>query len=120
MIILSLCDVLFLHKKHPFPRVNTNQVQGKANAHNSSRVCGAVRLGVVYDSQATNRSTAEGGGTHRKSSQFPLVPFGVIYFFIAIRIRVNNTLFAFGDLTNGDVKIREGVNKHPGSFRDET
>jgi hypothetical protein len=58
------------------------------------------RLGVIYASQATNRSVPEGvGGPSRESSQLPIGWLGVIYdymtpssiatyFFIAIQIRV--------------------------------
>ncbi len=36
------------------------------------------RLGVIYDSQATNRS-AGGGGSHRYTSLLPISRLGVIY-----------------------------------------
>ncbi len=50
-----------------------------------SLVCGGVfvyagQLGVIYDSQATNRSAAGGGGDSlRKSSLSPIGYLGVIY-----------------------------------------
>ncbi len=46
------------------------------------------RLGVIYDSQSTNRSAAGEGGSARESS---LLPIGrrAMHFLIAIRIRVN-------------------------------
>jgi hypothetical protein len=38
------------------------------------------RLGVIYDSQATNRSAAGGRGvSHRESSLLPIGRLGVIY-----------------------------------------
>jgi hypothetical protein len=53
---------------------------------------------VIYKPQATNRSVAGKGGSHKESSLLPFDRLGIIYdsqppayaFFIAIRIRVNS------------------------------
>ncbi len=37
------------------------------------------QLGVIYDSQTTNRSTAEEGGSHRESSLLSIGHLGIIY-----------------------------------------
>jgi hypothetical protein len=58
------------------------------------------RLGVIYDSQMTNRRAGV-GGSHRESSLLPIGRLGVIYdsqlhsyalFFIAVWIRIKGTI----------------------------